>query len=326
MSSKGWEVQFSTIELLVRIALMHYLRPLYPGLLGWALILSTSNFSHLGLVNGMGQLVLFLLVVCLPIWRTGRMSYVDIAWPWGLVLLGIISFFLSEGYWPRSLIVSAIVVLVGLRMGLGALKMWWSGLLKKELPRYQYQRIRWADEGKNNTALALQVDAISQGLANASFLALPVFIIASNSSQQIFLLELLGFVIWILAFAMESAADFQKLRFLQKMRAAGKKRQVCNVGLWKYCRHPNYFAEWMVWNGLLVAAIPSWLSLRDFESDGVWLLLGLGLVFASRAMYVTLVYSTGAVPSEYFSTQKRPDYAGYQQQTNRFFPGPSKPQ
>ncbi|NCG41799.1 MAG: DUF1295 domain-containing protein, partial [Actinobacteria bacterium] len=188
---------------------MHYLRPLYPGLLGWALILSTSNFSHLGLVNGMGQLVLFLLVVCLPIWRTGRMSYVDIAWPWGLVLLGIISFFLSEGYWPRSLIVSAIVVLVGLRMGLGALKMWWSGLLKKELPRYQYQRIRWADEGKNNTALALQVDAISQGLANASFLALPVFIIASNSSQQIFLLELLGFVIWILAFAMESAADFQ---------------------------------------------------------------------------------------------------------------------
>ena len=110
MSSKGWEVQFSTIELLVRIALMHYLRPLYPGLLGWALILSTSNFSHLGLVNGMGQLVLFLLVVCLPIWRTGRMSYVDIAWPWGLVLLGIISFFLSEGYWPRSLTVSAIVV------------------------------------------------------------------------------------------------------------------------------------------------------------------------------------------------------------------------
>ena len=193
---------------------MHYLRPLYPGLLGWALILSTSNFSHLGLVNGMGQLVLFLLVVCLPIWRTGRMSYVDIAWPWGLVLLGIISFFLSEGYWPRSLIVSAIVVLVGLRMGLGALKMWWSGLLKKELPRYQYQRIRWADEGKNNTALALQVDAISQGLANASFLALPVFIIASNSSQQIFLLELLGFVIWILAFAMESTADFHRSKIL----------------------------------------------------------------------------------------------------------------
>ena len=75
---------------------MHYLRPLYPGLLGWALMLHTSSFSHLSLVNGTGQLVLFLFVVCLPIWRTGRMSYVDIGWPFGLVLLGIISFFLIE--------------------------------------------------------------------------------------------------------------------------------------------------------------------------------------------------------------------------------------
>ena len=304
---------------------MHYLRPLYAGLLGWALILSTSSFSHLSLVNGAGQLVLFLFVVCLPIWRTGRMSYVDIGWPFGLVLLGIISFFLSEGYWLRSLLVSGIVVLVGLRMGLGALNMWRMGLLKKEFPRYQYQRIRWAGEGKDNTALALQVDAISQGLANASFLALPIFIIASNTSQEFLLLEFLGLLIWILAFAMESIADFQKLRFLREMKAAGKRGQVCSVGLWKYCRHPNYFAEWMVWNGLVIAAIPSWLSLRGFESDVVWLLLGLGLLFTSRAMYVTLVHTTGAVPSEYFSAQKRPDYVSYQKQTNRFFPGPSKP-
>ena len=304
---------------------MHYLRPLYPGLLCWALMLHTSSFSHLSLVNGTGQLVLFLFVVCLPIWRTGRMSYVDIGWPFGLVLLGIISFFLIEGYWLRSLLVSGIVVLVGLRMGLGALNMWRMGLLKKEFPRYQYQRIRWAGEGKDNTALALQVDAISQGLANASFLALPIFIMASNTSQEFFLLEFLGFLIWVLAFAMESIADFQKLRFLREMKAAGKQRQVCSVGFWKYCRHPNYFAEWMVWNGLVVAAIPSWLSLRGFESDVVWLFLGLGLLSTSRAMYVTLVHTTGAVPSEYFSAQKRPDYVSYQKQTNRFFPGPSKP-
>jgi steroid 5-alpha reductase family enzyme len=39
-------------------------------------------------------------------------------------------------------------------------------------------------------------------------------------------------------------------------------------------------------------------------------------------MYSTLVYVTGAVPSEYFSAQKRPGYKDYQQTTNRFFPGP----
>ncbi len=44
----------------------------------------------------------------------------------------------------------------------------------------------------------------------------------------------------------------------------------------------------------------------------------------SRLMYTKLVYHTGAVPSEYYSAQKRPDYKTYQKTTNRFFPGPKK--
>jgi len=303
---------------------MNYFRPLYPFLFGWALILNSPTFSDIGLINGLGQLVLFALVVCLPIWRTERMSYVDIGWPWGLVLLGLISYWLSDGYWLRSLVVSAIVILIGLRMGMGALKMWRMGLLKKEFPRYQYQRRRWEKDGKTNVQLALQVDAISQGLANASFLALPVLIIASNNSPQFSLFEVAGLVIWVLAFAMETVADMQKLAFLQKMKKQGKQRQVCDVGLWRYCRHPNYFAEWMVWNGLVVAAIPSWLALQNTESTLIWGLLGAGLLFTSRMMYSTLVYVTGAVPSEYYSAQKRPGYTEYQQQTNRFFPGPRR--
>ena len=303
---------------------MNYFRPVYPFLLGLGFILWSTTFFKLALLNSLGQIALFTVVVCIPIWRTGRMSYVDIGWPWGLVLLGFISFCFSEGYWLRSLVVSSVVILIGLRMGLGALKMWRLGFLKKEFPRYQYQRIVWKEEGKNNTALALQIDAIAQGLANASFLAFPVFIIASNGDQEFSVLEIVGLVIWILAFSMESIADFQKVRFLKEMKRAGKHRQVCNVGLWKYCRHPNYFAEWMVWNGLVIAAIPSWLSLKGFESEPVWLLLGIGLLLASKFMYTTLVYTTGAVPSEYYSVQKRPDYKDYQQQTNRFSPGPRK--
>jgi steroid 5-alpha reductase family enzyme len=303
---------------------MHYFRPLYAFLLGLIVLLNSATLAELAAINAMGQLVLFTLVVCIPIWRTGRMSYVDIGWPWGLVVLGIISFIDSQGYWLRSGIVSAVVILIGLRMGLGALKMWRMGLLQTEFPRYQYQRIVWKQEGKTNTALALQVDAIAQGLANASFLAFPVFIIAANNNQQFHLLELLGLAIWALAFAMESLADMQKLNFLRAMRKAGKQSQVCNVGLWKYCRHPNYFAEWMVWNGLVIAAIPSWLALRGAESELLWWLLGLGLLLASKFMYSTLVYITGAVPSEYYSAQKRPGYREYQKQTNRFFPGPAK--
>ena len=58
-------------------------------------------------------------------------------------------------------------------------------------------------------------------------------------------------------------------------------------------------------------------------SDGLLLTL-ICILYTSRAMYKTLVFTTGAVPSEYYSLQKRPGYKEYQQQTNRFFPGPRR--
>jgi steroid 5-alpha reductase family enzyme len=184
--------------------------------------------------------------------------------------------------------------------------------------------VRWQQEGKDNVALAAQVEAIIQGLANASFLAMPIFIISTNAAPQFFLLELLGLVIWAVFLVAENTADMQKLEFLKTMKKQGKSGEVCDVGLWRYSRHPNYFCEWMVWNGLVIAAIPSWLALSASLSWPMWILLGLATLMASFFMYRTLVYSTGAIPSEYYSEQKRPGYRAYQQRTNRFFPGPPK--
>ena len=169
-------------------------------------------------------------------------------------------------------------------------------------------------------------------MANASFLALPILITASNTNESFVLLEFIGMGIWLLALIFESVADFQKLLFLRSMKKAKKYNQVCNIGLWKYCRHPNYFAEWMVWNGIIVLAIPSFLGLGAMEisflngelSNILWVLVGIGMIYASRMMYITLVYTTGAIPSEHFSVIKREGYAEYQQSTNRFFPGPKR--
>lgn len=252
------------------------------------------------------------------------MSYVDIGWPLGLVVIGLVTLTLSGGYWLRTAVVVAVYLFVGLRMGIGALHMWRLGKLQVEFPRYEYQKLRWERAGKTNVSLAMQVEVSVQGLANASYLAFPALIIASNPNPKISVFEIIGLVVWVCAFAMESAADAQKLRFLRQMKMAGKKNQVCNVGLWRYSRHPNYFAEWMVWNALVIASVPSWLELRSSEHLIVWVLLGAGLLFASRIMYATLVYYTGAVPSEHFSVQKRPAYLEYQRQTNMFFPGPAK--
>ena len=301
-----------------------YFTPLLPFVAGWLLLLVTEQFFALSLVNGVAQLVLFAFVVCLPTWRTGRMSYVDIGWPWGLTVIGILTWIYGEGDSLRVAIVSIAYIFAGSRMGLGAIKLLISGHLDKELPRYEFQKKRWSKAGKTNTALAMQIEAIVQGVANASFLAFPAFIIASNLSEEISIFEIIGIVIWLASFIMESVADAQKLKFLRAMKKSGARNTVCNIGLWQYSRHPNYFAEWMVWNALVIASIPSWLQLYPNMSVIIFVLLGVGLLMTSRIMYVTLVTYTGAVPAEYYSVQKRPAYKDYQQTTNMFFPGPTK--
>ena len=303
---------------------MKYFKPFIPFIACWILLLNSNNFQSVALINGLGQLVLFLFVVCIPIWKTGRMSYVDIGWPWGVALIGLITYCqINTITLSKTLIITAYI-LIGSRMGLGALKMWSMGLLKKEFPRYEYQKIRWEKSNKANTSLAMQVEALSQGLANASFLAIPIFLISVSPSTQLSPLEIIGFIIFVFSIVFETVADYQKLKFLKEMKRQNKKNMVCDIGLWKYTRHPNYFAEWMVWNGLIIASIPSYISLFALEALWLWILIGVALLYTSRIMYITLVYLTGAIPSEYYSAQKRPAYKAYQHSTNIFFPGPKK--
>ena len=308
---------------------MKYFKPFIPFIACWILLLNSNNFQYFALINGIGQLVLFLFVVCIPIWRTGRMSYVDIGWPLGVALIGIITMILSKNVSPKIILMSSAYMIIGFRMGIGILNMWRLGLLRKEFSRYQYQKIRWKKSKKKNTQLAQQVDAISQGFANATFLSLPALMIWADSNvlnyvNNIIVLEFVGLFVFVLAIIFESIADIQKINFNKKMKKSGRKNMVCDIGLWKYSRHPNYFAEWMVWNALIIASIPSYIGLYRQESFIIFAFLGLSLIYTSRIMYLTLVYLTGAIPSEYYSVQKRPDYKAYQESTNIFFPGPKK--
>ncbi|MEM7082666.1 MAG: DUF1295 domain-containing protein [Pseudomonadota bacterium] len=301
---------------------LKYLSILIPFVLGLTVLLLSEALAAAAFVNALCQGVLFALVVCLPLYRTERMSYVDIGWPLGIVLIGLVTVAVMDGHGPRVWLIGAIYLFIGARMGFMALRHWWSGHLTVELPRYAYQRRRWKKAGKANTMLAAQTEVIAQGAFNASFLAFPALIIAANPAPTFSMLEGVGISIWLLSFAFEEIADRQKRRFIRVQRRVGSADSVCDIGLWAYSRHPNYFGQWMGWNGLLIAAIPAWLSLYRHESLLVWVGLGAGAALVSYYMYNTLVYYSGAVPSEYYSVQKRPAYADYQQRTRRFFPLP----
>ena len=276
-----------------------------------------ENFQNFLLINLISQIFIFLFIVCLPAYFTNRMSYVDIAWPFGLVAIGIISFFCGDGYLLKKSIISMLYIIAGLRMGIGALILLKKGYLNKELPRYSYQRIRWKKKGFINDKFSVQYEILLQCFANATFLAIPAILISNNSSQTFSIIEVIGFLVWVIFFFLEHISDLQKQKFLINAKKNNLKNQVCDIGLWKYTRHPNYFSEWMIWNGLIIA---SFSSLLVNNSMIVFLGTTISLLYITILMYQTLVFLTGAIPSEYYSLIRRPDYKKYKQTTNMFFP------
>ena len=276
-----------------------------------------ENFQKFLLINLISQIFIFLFIVCIPAYFTDRMSYVDIAWPFGLIAIGIISFFYGDGYLLKKSIISMLYIIAGLRMGIGALILLKKGHLNKELPRYRYQRIRWKKKGFINDKFSVQYEILLQCFANATFLAIPAILISNNSSQSFSIIEITGFLVWAIFFFLEHISDLQKQKFLINAKKNNLKNQVCNVGLWKYTRHPNYFSEWMIWNGLIIA---SFSSLLVNSSMLIFLSTTTSLLYITILMYQTLIFLTGAIPSEYYSLIKRPDYKSYKKTTNMFFP------
>ncbi|MFC9440254.1 DUF1295 domain-containing protein [Nocardia sp. NPDC057030] len=285
-------------------------------------MLVDESIRAFAIVNAVAQLVLFIAVACVPAWRTRRMTYVDIAWPWGLVVLG--AEVLAFG--DFSLFAGAIAcfyLVVGARMGLAALALWRTGEFDRELPRYRFQRLRWRRTSLGDERVDLVAEVLVQGWANCTVLAVPAALAVSADRPAFGALTLVGLVVWAGSWVLESTADMQKLRFGAAAKREGVKRS-CDAGLWKYSRHPNYFFQWMQWNAVAVMCLPELVDHlgRTNLYTAIWLVIG--LLGCSVTMYWCLVFYTGAVPAEYYSMQKRPDYRDYQARTNRFFPGPAR--
>ena len=63
-----------------------------------------------------------------------------------------------------------------------------------------------------------------------------------------------GFVMWVLGFAIEIIADNQKSAF--KADPANENKFI-TTGIWARAQHPNYFGEILLWAGVAVMALPS---------------------------------------------------------------------
>jgi len=296
-------------------------------------LLLSNTFASTAIVNNILQLIVFIVTANIPCLVTGRMSYVDIAWPWGLVTIGLMPFLsdVRENSYRANFVMIAYLV-AGARMALGGAVAFFQGRLQQEFPRYLYQRQNWAKEGITDESslkfkLIMQKEIIVQCLANMGALSMPLMVQAYGyKTGDLTWLEVFGWTMWLVSIVFEHTADKQKKAFVKDCLKNNIKNTVCDVGLWRYSRHPNYFGEWMVWNSLIITSIPSLLALWQTPEEALLVKVGMtmGLITTSTMMYQCLVNYTGAIPAEFYTVQKRPGYVKYQKMVNMFVPGPRK--
>lgn len=92
-------------------------------------------------------MILFIFVAVFPALKTNTMRFVDMAWPWGLTFLSIISFVYGTAPLLRKSLICSCFFFQGFRMGLGGL--FKIPKMKEDYPRYQFAKMKMAKKGKN---------------------------------------------------------------------------------------------------------------------------------------------------------------------------------
>jgi len=243
-----------------------------------------------------------LVVMMTILWWIGikieNAAIVDVGWGGGFALLAVVYFFLGDGFFDRRLLMAGMGIVWGGRLSLHLLvDRVLSG--KPEDGRYVEFRNKWKTKINLKLFFFYQFQALL-----IVIISLPFLFMALNLDAGMTWVEWLGFAIWGIGVIGESAADAQLRRFRSDPANQGK---VCQLGLWNYSRHPNYFFEWVIWLGYCVAALGSPFGWTSFNS---------ALIMAYILTRVTGIPMT----EEQAIRTKGDSYRTYQRTTSSFIP------
>jgi steroid 5-alpha reductase family enzyme len=234
--------------------------------------------------------------------RNRNFSYVDIGWSVNFAVLAVLYAALGTGWPTRKWLLAAMFSAWSLRLGLHLAK---RIIGEPEEGRYVQLRAEWGQSGSLNAKFFAFFQF--QALLNI-VLALPMLLACVNPQPELHPLELAGAILWAVALAGESLADAQLAAF---KRNPANKGEVCDVGLWRYSRHPNYFFESLIWVSYAVFAC---------ASPWGWITLALPLLMLHFLINVTGVRAT----EEQALRSKGEKYRRYQKQTSMFVPLPRR--
>lgn len=239
----------------------------------------------------------------LALWALARArddaGWVDLGWTALTAALAGWCCLAGEGAADRRALVAGLYALWGLRLG---------GHLLRRLLRgpedSRYAALR--REGKHRWGWMFGFYQLQASWC--VLFALPALAAAADP-RPLGPLDAAVAIAFVLTLAGAGLADRQLSRFKD---APGNDGKVCDVGLWRISRHPNYFFEWLGWWAYpaLAAGSPRWQLA----------LIGPAL------MYLFLNYLTGVPLAEARSLARRGDaYRDYQRRTSAFFPWWPKP-
>jgi steroid 5-alpha reductase family enzyme len=242
--------------------------------------------------------VLYMTVTWFLAKRTDNAGWVDVAWSFLFAPLVWMCFALGTGDPTRRLIIAGMVTIWSLRLGLHIL----ARLLKnrdEEDPRYKSLRFKYPRRPWLMFFGFFQLQGIL-----AAILCAPFAVVSMNKSPALSPIELAGITLWVVAILGEILSDHQLQAFRNNPENKG---HVCDVGLWRFSRHPNYFFEWLIWVSYYLFACGA--------SNG-W-----QTIFVPLLMLFFLTKVTGIPPAEEQSLKSRGDaYRDYQKRTSAFIP------
>jgi steroid 5-alpha reductase family enzyme len=246
---------------------------------------------------GAASVAALMLLLWLIHLRTGNAAIVDAGWAGGLALLGLLYALCGGGYWLRSALIGMMSAIWGLRLAIYLLTTRIIG--HQEEGRYQELRRQWKTNIQFKFLLFYEFQALLCVL-----LAVPFLTASRNSDSRLSSLEWAAVALWTVAMAGEAAADAQLKKFKS---CSSNKGRTCQVGLWRYSRHPNYFFEWLIWVAFAMFALGS--------PGGLWGLLSPALIL----YFVLRVTGIPATEAQAIRTRGE-EYRRYQQTTSAFVP------
>jgi steroid 5-alpha reductase family enzyme len=264
-----------------------------------------------------GAALAFVVVEMTATWWAARplrnFGIVDVVWSFGFAPVALLFLLLSGEGQPlhervAPVVLVAMMVLWSVRLG--------SHLFVRVRSHHPVEDVRYARlraEWGPRTDAKMYRFFLLQGVLQV-VLALPAAWVCLDPARRdgvagLGISGVAGVVIWALGIVGESVADRQLARFRAQ---PGNKGKVCDVGMWRWSRHPNYFFEWLVWVGYAV-----------FAGGSAWGWLG-GL--SPVLMLHFLMNVTGIPMTEALSVESKGEaYRRYQRTTSAFFPWPPRP-